>query len=58
MGHNHRFGLDDMILIKDNHIDFAGGISQAIKIEIYLSKNNLKLPIEVEARNIDDVKKY
>lgn len=56
-GYNHRFGLDDMILIKDNHIDFAGGISQAIKkVEIYLSKNNLKLPIEVEARNIDDVK--
>lgn len=56
-GFNHRFGLDDLILIKDNHIDFAGGVSQAIsKVEKYLKTNNLTLPIEVEARSIENVK--
>tara|TARA_B100000927_G_scaffold291674_1_gene295450 strand:+ start:3380 stop:4228 length:849 start_codon:yes stop_codon:yes gene_type:complete len=56
-GINHRFGLYDMIMIKDNHIDFAGGISQAIsKTEKYLLKNKLKLDIIVEARNLSEVK--
>ncbi|MFW5644856.1 MAG: carboxylating nicotinate-nucleotide diphosphorylase [Bacteroidota bacterium] len=57
-GVNHRAGLYDMILIKDNHIDFSGGIEKAIqKTKTYLEKNNLSLKIEVEARNLDDVEK-
>jgi len=57
-GANHRYALYDMILIKDNHIDFAGGITQAIDAaNLYLKKNNLKLAIEVECRNLEDVKK-
>jgi len=57
-GANHRYGLFDMILIKDNHIDFAGGITQAIDASNkYLKENNLKLQIEVECRTIEDVKK-
>ncbi len=57
-GVNHRYGLFDMILIKDNHIDFAGGITQAIDASNkYLKENKLKLPIEVECRTIEDVKK-
>ena len=56
-GLNHRFGLYDMIMIKDNHIDFAGGITQAInKIKKYLSKKNKQLDIIVEARNLNEVK--
>jgi len=56
-GHNHRFGLYDMILIKDNHIDFAGGIPQAIEsVKKYLKEKNLTLPIEIESRNIEEVK--
>lgn len=56
-GVNHRFGLFDMIMIKDNHIDFAGGIEQAVKGALdYLEASNLDLKIEVETRNIDDVK--
>ncbi len=55
---NHRFGLFDMILIKDNHIDFAGGIENALqKTFEYLKKNQLNIPIEIEARSIDDVQK-
>jgi len=55
-GHNHRFGLYDMILIKDNHIDFAGGILQAIEnVDQYLKKNNLALKIEIEARSLNDI---
>ena len=57
-GANHRYALYDMILIKDNHIDFAGGITEAIDAaNSYLKKNKLKLAVEVECRNIDDVKK-
>lgn len=57
-GANHRYGLFDMILIKDNHIDFCGGITQAIDAaERYQKKNKMKLPVEVETRNIEDVKK-
>lgn len=56
-GANHRYGLFDMILIKDNHIDFAGGIIKAINAaNNYLKTNKLKLSIEVETRTIDDVK--
>ncbi len=57
-GANHRYGLFDMILIKDNHIDFAGGIIQAIDAaNAYLKKKKLKLPIEVETRSIEDIQK-
>lgn len=56
-GHNHRFGLYDMIMIKDNHIDFCGGIDKAIlAVKAYQEKNNLNLPVEVEARSLLDVK--
>jgi nicotinate-nucleotide pyrophosphorylase (carboxylating) len=55
-GTNHRMGLYDMIMIKDNHIDFAGGIGQAITaVKNYLAVNNKKLKIEIESRSIDDV---
>lgn len=56
-GENHRFGLYDMILIKDNHVDFAGGMPQAIdNVKSYLNQHQLQIPIEIEARNMDDVK--
>jgi nicotinate-nucleotide pyrophosphorylase (carboxylating) len=56
-GFNHRFGLYDMILIKDNHVDFAGGIAQAITAcHEYLHHKALKLNIEIETRNLDEVK--
>ena len=56
-GENHRFALYDMIMLKDNHIDFAGGISKAIKKTIsYLEANNLDLKIVVEARSLSEVK--
>ncbi len=56
-GHNHRMGLYDMIMLKDNHIDFCGGIQKAIlKTNDYLKSNNLDLKIEVETRNLADVK--
>lgn len=55
-GENHRMGLFDMILIKDNHIDFAGGVEQAIrKAQAYLSRTGRALPIEVEVRSLFDV---
>ena len=57
-GTNHRIGLYDMILIKDNHIDFAGGIENAIaKAQSYTKGKNLDLKIEVEARSISDVER-
>ena len=57
-GANHRFGLYDMIMLKDNHIDYAGGIENAIdKAWNYVQEKNPGLEIEVEARNLDDVKK-
>lgn len=57
-GANHRYGLHDMILIKDNHIDFAGGIIEAIDAaNAYLKKKKKKLAIEVETRTLEDVKK-
>jgi nicotinate-nucleotide pyrophosphorylase (carboxylating) len=56
-GVNHRFALYDMIMLKDNHNDFAGGISKAIeKTKKYLKENNLDLKIIVEARNLDEIK--
>lgn len=55
-GVNHRIGLFDMILLKDNHIDFAGGISNAInRCHAYLKKRNLDLKIEIEVRNFDEL---
>lgn len=55
-GQNHRMGLFDMIMLKDNHIVYAGGIEQAIeKTRDYLRKSSRKLKIEIEARNLDDV---
>ena len=56
-GENHRFALYDMIMLKDNHIDFAGGITNAItKTKEYLKSNNKDLKIIVEARNLDEIK--
>lgn len=56
-GENHRFALYDMIMIKDNHISFAGGIKAAIeRTNTYLSVNNLPLKIEIEAANLQQVK--
>lgn len=56
-GENHRFALYDMIMLKDNHIDFAGGIALAIaKTKAYLEQNNKDLKIIVEARNLEEVK--
>ncbi len=53
---NHRFGLYDMIMLKDNHIDYCGGIAKAInKAYDYVQKNNLNLQIEVETRSLEDV---
>ncbi len=55
---NHRFGLFDMVMLKDNHIDFAGGIEKAIdKTHEYLKSKGLNLKIEVETRSLDDVKR-
>jgi len=57
-GVNHRFGLYDMIMLKDNHIDYCGGIENAInKAYAYVQKKKPGLKIEVETRSIDDVKK-
>lgn len=56
-GENHRFALYDMIMLKDNHIDFAGGITKAIeKTQNYLKSNHKDLKIIVEARNLNEVK--
>lgn len=56
-GENHRMGLFDMILIKDNHIDFAGGIIPAINaVKAYLKAKQKNLKIEVEARSLEDIK--
>jgi nicotinate-nucleotide pyrophosphorylase (carboxylating) len=56
-GVNHRFGLDDMVLIKDNHVIAAGGIKPAIERCIdYLTKEEIDIPIEVETRSLDEVR--
>jgi nicotinate-nucleotide pyrophosphorylase (carboxylating) len=56
-GVNHRFGLYDMILIKDNHVDYAGGIANAINAcNQYLRRNGMDLQIEIETRSLEEVK--
>lgn len=56
--HNHRFGLYDMIMLKDNHIDFCGGIEKAIAAaNKYLQDTNRTLPIEVETRSLNDIER-
>ena len=56
-GMNHRIGLFDMILLKDNHVDFAGGIPQAIeRAKNYLKEKNKNLKIEIEVRNFDEIR--
>lgn len=55
-GHNHRFALYDMIMLKDNHIDFAGGIREAIeRTESYLSNLGKSLKVEIEVRNLNEL---
>ena len=55
---NHRFGLFDMVMLKDNHIDFAGGIEKAIdQTHTYLKEKNLNIKIEIETRTMDEVKR-
>ncbi len=55
-GYNHRMGLFDMIMLKDNHIDFAGGISKAIEqTRLYLERKKLDLKVEIEARNFKEI---
>ncbi|MBQ4292388.1 MAG: carboxylating nicotinate-nucleotide diphosphorylase [Muribaculaceae bacterium] len=56
-GTNHRIGLFDMILIKDNHIDHAGGIANALRnVREYLARTGKKLKIEIEVRSLDDIR--
>ena len=56
-GYNHRFGLYDMIMIKDNHVDYAGGIKNAIEFATnYIKEKQLTLKIEIETRNLAEVK--
>ena len=56
-GGNHRIGLCDMVILKDNHIDFAGGITPAIrKTQAYLKEKGKNIPIEVEVRSLDDIR--
>ena len=56
-GFNHRFGLFDMVMIKDNHVDFAGGIRKAIEAaRDYLAKNKLSLKVEIEVRSMDELR--
>ena len=55
-GENHRIGLFDMVLLKDNHIDFCGGVAKAIRqVHAYLAEKGKKLPIEVEVRTMEDI---
>lgn len=55
-GHNHRSGLYDMILIKDNHIDFCGSVMGAIhSVKKYLAEKKLSLPVEIESRNMEEL---
>jgi len=57
-GTNHRIGLYDMVMLKDNHIDFAGGIEAAIdRTRHYLQKNHKNLKIEIEVRNLDELQR-
>lgn len=55
-GENHRFGLFDMILIKDNHVDYAGGIKNALlAAQNYIKEKSLDIPIEIEVRNLEEL---
>jgi nicotinate-nucleotide pyrophosphorylase (carboxylating) len=55
-GANHRFGLYDMIMLKDNHIDYAGGLGPALeRTKSYIEQNNLQLRVEVEVRSMDEL---
>ena len=55
-GYNHRMGLFDAIMVKDNHVDFCGGMEKAlIKIKCYLDKNQFNIPVIVEVRNQDEI---
>lgn len=57
-GMNHRFGLYDMVMIKDNHADYAGGIIAAIdRVEAYLTKHGKRVKVEVEVRNFDELRR-
>jgi nicotinate-nucleotide pyrophosphorylase (carboxylating) len=56
-GYNHRFGLFDMILIKDNHVDSAGGITQALEsAKKYITEKGIRIPIEIETRSTEEIK--
>lgn len=56
-GYNHRYNLSDMVMLKDNHVDYAGGITKAVESTVsYLQAKNKNLKIEVETRNLDEVK--
>lgn len=56
-GKNHRMGLYDMVMIKDNHISIAGGVTNAMKlVDKFLEQKNLQIPVEVETRTLDEVK--
>lgn len=56
-GHNHRYNLCDMIMLKDNHIDYAGGIEKAINSTLaYKKEKNLDIKVEIETRNLEEVK--
>jgi len=56
-GSNHRFGLYDMILIKDNHVDYSGGITSALQNAFdYKTLNHLEIPIEIEVRNFEELR--
>lgn len=56
-GRNHRMGLFDMVLIKDNHISIAGGVTNALRsVDLYLTERNLQMEVEVETRTLDEVK--
>jgi nicotinate-nucleotide pyrophosphorylase (carboxylating) len=56
-GYNHRYGLYDMIILKDNHVDYAGGIKQALEnTYAYLHKTGKDIPVEIETRNLEEVK--
>lgn len=57
-GYNHRMGLYDMVMIKDNHVDFAGGVEKAIDaVHAYLTATKRALKIEIEVRNLDELKR-
>ncbi|NQX91216.1 MAG: carboxylating nicotinate-nucleotide diphosphorylase [Flavobacteriales bacterium] len=57
-GTNHRYGLFDMIMIKDNHVDYAGGITEALDAtHAYLKENSLSIKVEIETRNMAEVQK-